>query len=120
MRVRVTEIKRQLERGLHALSALALGDPSWTLGQIASLEALLQPLLHSPLVGEGAAFEAQEAVARSLPGQLRQQSILVAGALRAVQLHQSGRPFIFRVDYNRRLFLAFSSENILVHPAGKS
>lgn len=89
----MAEIKKQLERGLHTLSALALGDPSWTLGHIASLEAFLQPLLHSPLVGEGAAFEAQEAVTRSLPGQLGQQSILVSAALRAVQLHQSGKTF---------------------------
>ena len=95
--MRVAGIKTKLERGLHALSALALGDPSWTLGEIASLEALLQPLLHSPLVGEGAAFEAQEAVARSLPGQLRQQSILVAAALRAVQLYQSGTPSVSHV-----------------------
>lgn len=51
----------------------------------------MQPLLHSPLVGEGAAFQAQEAIARSLPGVLGQQSLAVAAALRAVELYRSGR-----------------------------
>ena len=95
MRGKVVGIKQRLDQGLHALSAVALGDPSWTLGHIDHLETLLQPLLHSPLVGEGEAFEAQEAVARSLPGALRQQSIPVAAALRAVQLHQSGMPTMY-------------------------
>lgn len=83
-------IQKKLKRGLAALSAVALADPEWTLSNIPVLQALLEPLLHSPLVGEGAAFEAQVAVARSLPGALRRQSIPVAAALRTVQLHQSG------------------------------
>jgi hypothetical protein len=53
----VVTVKRRLEQGLNALSAAALGEPAWTLTQIDHLESLVQPLLHSPLVGEGAAFQ---------------------------------------------------------------
>ena len=51
------------------------------------------PLLRSPLVSEGAAFDAQEAIARALPGQLGGRSLAVASALRLVELHSSGDPF---------------------------
>jgi len=50
-------VKQRLEHGLSVLSAAALGDPSWTLIEIDHLESLVQPLLDSPLVGEGAAFQ---------------------------------------------------------------
>ena len=59
VRARVVEVKRRLEQGLNVLSAAALGDPAWALGQIDYLESLVQPLLDSPLVGEGAAFQVQ-------------------------------------------------------------
>ena len=90
MRADVVKIQRTLERGLNALAAAALGDKSWTLVQIDYLEGLVQPLLQSPLVGEGAAFDAQEVIARSLPGVLGRQSLAVTAALRAVELYHAG------------------------------
>ena len=84
------QIKQRLEVGLRSLQHVARGDPPWTLAHLEQLGVLLQPLLRSPLVSEGAAFDAQEAIARSLPGQLGGRSLAVASALRLVELHSSG------------------------------
>lgn len=48
------------------------------------------PLLGSPLVGEGAAFEAVRALAGCLPGPLGRAGLSVARALRLVELYSRG------------------------------
>ena len=91
VRERVIGIQRRLERGLRGVQALAAGSPAWSLEHLDELEALVQPLLGSPLVGEGAAFDAQAALAQSLPGQLGRQALSIAVALRLIELHKTGR-----------------------------
>lgn len=69
---------------------------------IEQLQALIQPLLQSPLVGEGPAFDAEVAVASSLPGKLGRHALAVATALQVVELCKTGytppRPYMLNPD----------------------
>ena len=62
----------------------------WTLDHIEQLQAYVQPLLQSPLVGEGPSFDAEVAIAKSLPGRLGRHALSVATALQVVELHRTG------------------------------
>lgn len=79
-------IKHALEQGLSALRAAVLGNLAYAAKHLQQLAALVQPLLSSPFVGEGAAWDATVALARSLPKPLRGAAASAATALQLVQL----------------------------------
>lgn len=62
----------------------------WALEHIEELQALIQPLLQSPLVREGPAFDAEVSLAKSLPGKLGQHALSVATSLQIVELSRTG------------------------------
>ncbi len=86
-------IQRRLERGLHALAGAASGDKAFTAQHLEEFLGPVLPLLGSPLVGEGAGFEAVRTLAECLPGPLGAAGLDVARALRLVELHQRSVPF---------------------------
>jgi hypothetical protein len=88
----VVALRETLARGLRALGGAARGNPVFTLDHLQELAGLVLPLLASPLVGEGAAFDAVRALAASLPDPLDRQSLAVACALRVVEEGSPGRP----------------------------
>ena len=90
IRERVLGIQRRLKTGLRALAGAAAGDRAWTAEHLDGLKALAQPLLASPLVGEGAAFDAVHALARALPEALGDEALSVACSLRLVELAKLG------------------------------
>lgn len=92
MRARVVEIRDKLARGLEALAGAARGNPVFTLDHLQELSGLVMPLMASPLVGEGAAFEAARALATCLPDPLDRQSLAVACALHAVAMGSGSNP----------------------------
>ena len=83
-------IQQHLERGLVALAGAASGNRAFTAQHLADFLGLVLPLLGSPLVGEGAAFEAVRSLAQCLPGVLGKQGLSVARALRLVELDSRG------------------------------
>jgi hypothetical protein len=64
VRTEVAGIKRRLERGLAALTGAASGDRTFTAAHLDEFLEPVLPLLGSPLVGEGAGFEAVHALAQ--------------------------------------------------------
>ncbi len=83
-------MQRRLERGLDALAGAALGNKKFTADHLEDFLGLVLPLLGSPLVGEGAAFEAVHALAQCLPGDLGKHGLAVARALRLEELDKHG------------------------------
>ena len=79
-------VKERLDAGLHALAAVAAGNPDFAAEHMDALKALVLPLLGSPIVGEGSAFTAVYALAKSLPRGLALNANAVACALRLVEL----------------------------------
>ena len=79
-------IQQRLTLALQALTGAVLGNLEHTAQHLQQLAALVQPLLSSPLVGEGPAWDASAALARCLPGPLRKAAPSVATALQLVQL----------------------------------
>jgi len=90
VRDEVRAVQRRLERGLDVLAGAAIGNRAFTADHLEQFLELVLPLLGSPLVGEGAAFEAVHALARSLPGSLGIHGLAVARALRLVELAKHG------------------------------
>lgn len=86
VRAHVAGIKARLEAGLAALAAAAAGDAAFTSSHLEDVAPLAAPLLASPLVGEGAAWEAVRAMAAALPRGLNIAATSLATALRLVSL----------------------------------
>ena len=86
VRSHVQGVKERLDAGLHALAAVAAGNPDFAAEHMDALKSLVLPLLGSPIVGEGSAFTAVYALARSLPRGLALNANAVACALRLVEL----------------------------------
>ena len=82
---------------------------------IERLEAFVQPLLQSPLVGEGPAFDAQVAVAKSLPGKLGRHALSVATALQVVELHRSGKSVSLKYLYVYYIFKKILCPSVVCH-----
>ena len=83
-RADVQAIKDRLDTGLTALASAVSGNPSYAATQLDDLKPLVLPLLGSPLVGEGSAYDAAYALARSLPAALHDAAYAVASALQTV------------------------------------
>ena len=87
IRAKVAGVKRTLELGLAVLAAMAIGSPGFVHERLDQLTQHVNPLLASPLVGEGAAFQAALALARCLPPPaLVAAAVPIAAALRLVQM----------------------------------
>ena len=94
-RADVQAIKDRLDRGLTALAAAVKGNPDFAAEQLDDLKPLVLPLLASPLVGEGSAYDAAYALARCLPTALRTAAYAVASALQMViQSQQQGKTLL--------------------------
>ena len=89
VRAKVVGVRDGLSRGLAALAALAAGNPAFTAQQLDALRPLVLPLLRSPFVGGGAAFECCAALAGALPGDLSSQARTIACSLRLVMLTEA-------------------------------
>ena len=89
-RAEVNSVRDKLASGLRAVAGAALGNSNLTAARLGEFSGLVTPLLASPLVGEGAAFDATLALAASLPKPLAAARVAVAAALRLVSLHNSG------------------------------
>ena len=90
-RADVQAIKGRLDTGLTALAAAVTGNPSFAAQQLDDLKPLVLPLLASPLVGEGSAYDAAHTLARCLPSALQDAAYAVASALQMViQSQQHG------------------------------
>ena len=85
-RARVRALRDELSLALRALAAVAMGDAALTQDNLGQLAAPVQPLLGSPLVGDGAAFGAMRAIARCLNPELRPLATYTASALRIVSM----------------------------------
>lgn len=83
-------MQRKLEQGLDALAGAALGNRKFTADHLEEFLGLVLPLLDSPLVGEGAAFEAVHALAQCLPGDIGKHGLAITCALRLVELDKHG------------------------------
>ncbi len=90
MREEVIAVQHKLERGLYALAGAAQGNRGFTADHLEDFLGLVLPLLGSPIVGEGAAFEAVHALAQCLPSTLGSHGLAVARALRLVELDKYG------------------------------
>ena len=92
-RADVQAVKDRLDTGLTALASAVLGNPGYAAKQLDDLKSLVLPLLASPIVGEGSAYDAVYALARCLPGSLHDAAFAVASALQMVmQSRQEGQP----------------------------
>lgn len=90
MREEVVRLQQRLAHGLDALAGAALGDRGYSAEHLEEMLGLVMPLLGSPLVGEGSAFEAVWALAQCLPGAIGQHGLAVARSLRIVELSKYG------------------------------
>lgn len=92
-RAAIQGIKDRLDIGLAALASSVIGNPAYAAQQLDDLKPLVLPLLASPIVGEGSAYDAACALARCLPGALHDAAFAVASALQMVMQSQlEGRP----------------------------
>ena len=71
-----------------ALASTVAGNPAYAAKQLDDLKLLVLPLLASPIVGEGSAYDAAYALARCLPGALHDAAFAVASALQMVMQSQ--------------------------------
>lgn len=86
VRAHVNGIRARLEAGLAALAAAASGDAAFTAERLEEMAPLAAPLLASPLVGEGAAWDALRAMAAGLPCGLGPAATALVTAHRLVAL----------------------------------
>lgn len=94
-RADVQAIKDRLDTGLTALASAVEGNPAFAAQQLDDLKPLVLPLLASPLVGEGSAYDAAYALARCLPSSLHSAAYAVATSLQMViQSQQQGECFL--------------------------
>jgi hypothetical protein len=92
-RADIQAIKDRLDKGLAALAAAVTGNQAYAAKQLDDLKPFVLPLLASPVVGEGSAYDAAYALARCLPGALHDAAFAVASALQmVVQSRQGGMP----------------------------
>jgi hypothetical protein len=82
----VAGVKQTLELGLAVVAAVGACSRSFIAERLDQLTPLVSPLLASPLVGEGAAYEAMLALARCLPPPLATAAVPIAVALRLVEM----------------------------------
>ena len=76
-----------------ALASTVAGNPAYAAKQLDDLKSLVLPLLASPIVGEGSAYDAAYALARCLPGALHDAAFAVDSALQMVmQSEVQGKP----------------------------
>ncbi len=90
----MTALRDQLDRGCRALSGLVSGNPSFAAEHLNEIAPLVTPLLASPLVGTGSAFDAVQALAACMPRDLGDSQVNIAAALRLVELSRSGAFFL--------------------------
>lgn len=91
-RADIQAIKDRLDIGMAALASTVAGNPAYAAQQLDDLKPLVLPLLASPIVGEGSAYDAAYALARCLPGALHNAAFAVASALQMVmQSRQEGK-----------------------------
>ncbi|KAK9857624.1 hypothetical protein WJX84_011127, partial [Apatococcus fuscideae] len=90
VRQRVFALRDRLDRGCHALSGMVSGHPHFAAEHLNEIAPLVTPLLASPLVGTGSAFDAVVALAGCMPRGLADDKVAIAAALRLVQLSSSG------------------------------
>ncbi|KAL4419436.1 hypothetical protein ABPG77_006363, partial [Micractinium sp. CCAP 211/92] len=87
VRAKVLAVRDELSRGLAALAALAAGDRAFTAEKLDILRPRVLPLLTSPFVGSGAAFDCCRELAACLPGgELPSAALPIACSLRLVML----------------------------------
>ena len=79
-------MKQTLELGVAVVCAVSSGSPNFIFERLDQLTPLISPLLASPLVGEGAAYNAMLALARCLPPPLGAAAVPIAAALRLVEM----------------------------------
>ena len=92
-RADIQAIKDRLDKGLTALASAVTGNQAYAAKQLDDLKPFVLPLLASPVVGEGSAYDAAYALARCLPGALHDAAFAVASALQMVlQSRQEGMP----------------------------
>ena len=91
VRQRVVSLRDRLDRGCHALSGMVSGHPHFAAEHLNEIAPLVTPLLASPLVGTGSAFDAVVAMADCMPRGLADDKVAIAAALRLVELSSSGR-----------------------------
>ena len=92
-RADIQAIKDRLDKGLTALASAVTGNQAYAAKQLDDLKPFVLPLLASPVVGEGSAYDAAYALARCLPGALHDAAFAVASALQmVVQSRQEGMP----------------------------
>ncbi len=92
-RADIQAIKDRLDKGLTALASAVTGNQAYAAKQLDDLKPFVLPLLASPVVGEGSAYDAAYALARCLPGALHEAAFAVASALQmVVQSRQEGMP----------------------------
>ena len=82
VREHILGIKARLELGLQALAGAASGNLSFTREALGDFSPLVDPLMTSPLVGDGAAYEASLQLCRSLDDSLKPFAADMAVALR--------------------------------------
>ena len=87
-RADIQAIKDRLDTGMAALASTVAGNPAYAAKQLDDLKPLVLPLLASPIVGEGSAYDAAYALARCLPGALHDAAFAVASALQMVMQSQ--------------------------------
>ena len=87
-RADVQAIKERLDTGMTALASAVAGNTTYAAQQLDDLKPLVLPLLASPIVGEGSAYDAAYALARCLPGALHDAAFAVATALQLVMQTQ--------------------------------
>lgn len=91
VRQRVLALRDRLDRGCHALSGMVSGHPHFAAEHLYEIAPLVMPLLASPLVGTGSAFDAVVALAGCMPRGLADDKVAIAAALRLVELSSPGR-----------------------------
>lgn len=92
-RADIQAIKQRLDTGMAALASTVAGNPAYAAKQLDDLKPLVLPLLASPIVGEGSAYDAAYALARCLPAALHDAAFAVASALQMVMQSQlEGKP----------------------------
>lgn len=87
-RADIQAIKDCLDTGMAALASTVAGNPAYAAKQLDDLKSLVLPLLASPIVGEGSAYDAAYALARCLPAALHDAAFAVASALQMVMQSQ--------------------------------
>ncbi|KAK9866109.1 hypothetical protein WJX84_009505 [Apatococcus fuscideae] len=90
VRQRVCDLRDRLDRGSRALCGMVSGHPLFAAEHLNEIAPLVTPLLASPVVGDGSAFDAVVALAGCMPRGLADGKVAIAAALRLVELSNLG------------------------------